>query len=137
MKHANIVWFEIPVKDLERAARFYSAVLGIHIERQVLLDREYGMMKRADTGIGGVLVQRENSAPGTGTTLFFYVNVISDAIEAALHYGGRVIQPKMLLKQQDKDGKKTIAQNLIDNQVGYYAELADPEGNHFSLYSHY
>lgn len=137
MKHANIVWFEIPVKNMERAVQFYSAVLGIHIERWKPLDVEYGIMKRQDIGVGGVLVQREDIVPGNGVMLFFYVNVMSDAIEAARQSGGYVIKPKTLIKQQDKDGKMTIAQNLIDNQVGYYAELTDSEGNRIALYSHY
>ena len=137
MKHSNIIWFEIPVQNLDRAVRFYSAILGMPIEKQMLLDKEYGIFKRENTGVGGVLVKKDNIIPGSGITLFFYVNILSDAIEAAGNNGGKVITPKTLIKQTDKDGKRTIAQTLIDNQIGYFAELADSEGNHISLYSHY
>ena len=137
MKHANIIWFEIPVADLGRAIRFYSAVLHVPIEKQVLLDTEYGVLKKENTGVGGVLVKKQKITPGTGTVLFFYVNVLSDAIEAACSNGGKIVTPKTLIKQTDKDGKRTIAQNLIDNKVGYFAELVDSEGNNISLYSHY
>jgi len=137
MKHANIVWFEIFVKDLDRAIAFYTAVLNIRIEKQVLLDRQDGIMKKEDLGIGGVLVQKENFTPASGAVLFFYVNVLSDAIEAATRYGGKVITAKTLIKQTDKEGNRTIAQNLIDDKVGYFAELLDSEGNAISLYSHY
>ena len=42
---------------------------------------------------------------------------------------------KTLLKQQTKEGFLSIKQNLIDGNVGYYAEFIDCEGNHISLYS--
>lgn len=137
MKHSNIIWFEIPVENLDRAVKFYSAMLNIPIKKQMLLDKEYGVFKKEDTGINGALVRKDNVKPGMGTILFFYVNVLSDAIQAALANGGKTITPKTLIKQVDKDGNRTIAQNLIDNQVGYFAELVDSEGNHVSLYSHY
>ena len=37
----NIVWFDIPALDLDRAAAFYSAVLGAPVEHavQALLGR--------------------------------------------------------------------------------------------------
>ena len=33
MKH-NIVWYDIPALDLDRAVRFYSAVLGAPVEKE-------------------------------------------------------------------------------------------------------
>ncbi len=137
MKHSNIIWFEIPVQSLDTAVRFYSAMLGTPIERKMLLDTEYGIFKRENTGVGGVLVKKKDVMPGSGVILFFYVNILSDAIEAACNNGGKIITPKTLIKQTDEKGNRTIAQNLIDNQIGYFAELVDSEGNHISLYSHY
>jgi predicted enzyme related to lactoylglutathione lyase len=137
MKHANIIWFEIPVTDLSRAIRFYSSVLNAPIEKQTLLDREFGIIKKEDCGIGGVLVQKENFTPGTGTVLFFYVSVLSDTLELAVRVGGKITRAKTLIKQTNKDGNRTISQNLIDNKIGYYAELLDSEGNTISLYSNH
>jgi hypothetical protein len=137
MKHANIIWFEIPVQDLPRAIRFYSSLLNIIIEKQVLLDREFGIIKKEDCGIGGVLVKKENHQVGTGPVLFFFVNVLSDSIDVATRFGGKIITPKTLIKQTDKDGNRLITQNLIDNKIGYFAELLDSEGNSISLYSNY
>ncbi len=136
MKHANIIWFEIPVENLDRAVLFYSSMLDTTIEKKLLLDKEYGVFKKENIGIGGVLVKKAIVTPGTGVVLFFYVNVLSDALEEACNYGGKIITPKTLIKQEDNAGKRTIAQNLIDDKVGYYAELIDSEGNHIALYSH-
>ena len=30
----RVVWFDLPVGDLERASRFYAAVLGIRVSRE-------------------------------------------------------------------------------------------------------
>lgn len=41
-----------------------------------------------------------------------------------------------ILKQMNKNGEFIIGKNLIDNEVGYYAEVKDSEGNHLYLHSH-
>lgn len=136
MKHANVIWFEIPVKNMDRAMNFYKEVLGVKIERKTLHKTEYGLFDKKSTHVGGVLVERPEKA-GAGVSLFFFVNVLSDAIDSALACGGKIITPKTLLKQTNSEGKTILAQNLIDNQVGYFAELFDSEGNQMALYSHY
>jgi uncharacterized protein len=44
----NIVWFDIPALDLDRAIRFYSAVLGRPIEKEDLGGVPTGMLPTAD-----------------------------------------------------------------------------------------
>ena len=135
MKHANLVWFEIPVKNMDRAIRFYSEILQVKIEKKNLYHVEYAHFDRTKLGIGGCLVERPD-AVGKGVSLFFYVNVLSDAIKIVVSLGGTIVTPKTLLKQVDANGNTILAENLIDNQIGYYAELIDCEGNPISLYSH-
>ena len=101
-----------------------------------LYQTDYGIFNRTDTAIGGSLVVKPEYV-GKGTNLFFHVRVLSDAIDIALQYGGKQVKAKTLLKQIDENGKTILAQNLIDNQVGYYAEILDSEGNTLCLYSHY
>ena len=136
MKHGNVIWFEIPAKNLDRAIKFYSEVLGVTITKQKLHKTDYGVFDKKKIGIGGVIVERPEKA-GVGVSLFFFVNVLSDALDIALADGGKIITPKMLLKQTNAEGKVTLAQNLIDNQVGYFSEILDSEGNQIALYSHY
>lgn len=136
MKHANLIWFEIPVKDIDRAILFYSQTLGVVIEKKTLHKTEYGIFNKKNTNTGGVLVERPEKA-GMGVSLIFFVNVISDAIDSALAYGGKMITPKMILKQINEEGKTILAENLIDNQIGYFSELLDSEGNQIALYSHH
>jgi predicted enzyme related to lactoylglutathione lyase len=136
MRHANIIWFEIPVKSLDRAILFYSELLEAPIEKHKLYQTEYGIFNKEKTGVGGCLVERPEHI-GNGVSVFFFVNVLSDALDTALSFGGKMVTPKTLLKQIDASGKTVLANNLIDNQVGYFAEILDSEGNQISLYSHY
>jgi predicted enzyme related to lactoylglutathione lyase len=136
MKHANIVWFEIPVKSLDRSITFYSQLLGITINRVKLYQTEYGIFNKDKTKISGSL-KVDESKVGKGVNLFFFVNVLSDALDIAIACGGKIVLEKTLLKQVDGHGKTVLAHNLIDDQVGYYAEILDSEGNQISLYSHY
>jgi predicted enzyme related to lactoylglutathione lyase len=136
MKHAHVIWFEIPVKNLDRAMIFYSELLGITLEKRNLHKIDYGIFDKKNTGLSGVLVEKPEHT-GKGVSLFFFVNILTDAIDSAVANGGKVITPKMLLKQINQEGKTILAQNLIDNQVGYFAEILDSEGNQLALYSHY
>ncbi|MEO8760796.1 MAG: hypothetical protein ABI388_06115 [Bacteroidia bacterium] len=136
MKHANIIWFEIPVKNLDRAIVFYSELLEAPIEKRKLYQTEYGIFDKEKTGVGGCLVEKSTHI-GNGLSVFFFVNVLSDALDTALSLGGKLVTPKTLLKHVDASGKTILAHNMIDNQVGYFAEILDSEGNQISLYSHY
>jgi predicted enzyme related to lactoylglutathione lyase len=67
--------------------------------------------------------------------LFFYVIDLSESLKNVEQYGGKVLIEKTLLKQQTEEGFLAIKQNLIDDNIGYYAEFIDCEGNKICLYS--
>ena len=135
MVQGQIIWFEIPVEDLDRAITFYTNVLVIKIEKNKFLNQEYGVFNRDINTIKGALVKKENHQAGTGIVLFFYVIDLSESLKNVEQYGGKVLIEKTLLKQQTEDGFLAIKQNLIDDNIGYYAEFIDCEGNKICLYS--
>lgn len=135
MNRGQLVWFEIPVSDFERAVEFYSNVLLFKVERRMLLDQELGHLDKGDGTVGGVLIKKENYLPGQGCVLFFYVVDISEILRNVTEYNGTIITDKTLLKQKNNSGNVIITNNLIDQNVGYYAEVLDSEGNRISLYS--
>ncbi len=135
MEQGQIVWFEIPVKDLDRAILFYSAVLSIKIQKNKFLDTEYGIFNKDKSPIGGALVSKENHKPSSEMVLFFYVVSISESLKDVVKFGGQIIIEKTLLKQKNAEGYLTINSNLIDGNIGYYAEFLDCEGNRICLYS--
>lgn len=135
MINGQIVWFEIPVIDLDRATKFYSEVLGVKIERRTFLETENGILNFDKDAIKGVLVVKEDHKPGQGIVLFFFVVDLLESLEKVTELGGKILVNKTLLKQKTASGSLTINSNLIDNNLGYYAEFIDCEGNRICLYS--
>ncbi len=131
-----ILWVEIPVSDFARAVAFYENVFETKLEIQTIFDKTIAVFDKDAFGIKASLNQVDNYTGTNGIKPFFYVNIMSDAIEAVAEFGGVVTQKPALLKQTNKNGDIIIGSNLIDNQVGYYAEIKDSEGNHLYLYSH-
>jgi len=71
-QHNRAVWFDIPTIDLERAASFYRAVLGIQMHREQFQDSAFYVLDHAG-GNGGCLV---TSPPEVGAGgVLVYLNV--------------------------------------------------------------
>jgi predicted enzyme related to lactoylglutathione lyase len=117
--HNRLVWFDIPVADLERANAFYAAVLGIGVHpveeggfRFSVLDHERGN--------GGCLVPHADEVSATQGVLV-YLNVdgrIRDAVAKAGALGGKVVEDV-----------KSIGPH------GFRAVILDSEGNRIALHS--
>lgn len=135
MNQGQAIWFEIPVNDLDRAVDFYSNILLIKVKKILMLDQELGYLDKGDGTPGGVLIKKENYQPGQGCVLFFYVIDISQILKNLTEIKGTIITDKTLLKQKNSSGNFVISNNLIDQKVGYYAEIIDSEGNRIGLYS--
>ena len=135
MNQGQAIWFEIPVNDLDRAVDFYSNILLIKVKKILMLDQELGYLDKGDGTPGGVLIKKENYQPGQGSVLFFYVIDISQILKNLTEIKGTIITDKTLLKQKNSSGNFVISNNLIDQKVGYYAEIIDSEGNRIGLYS--
>lgn len=129
------MWFEIPVKNLDRAILFYSEVLAINIEKTKFLDKELGIFNKDQNTIKGALIEKENHNPGTGVILFLYTEELTESLINVVKFGGEVILEKTLLKQKTAEGYLTIKSNMIAGDIGYYAEIIDCEGNRMCLYS--
>ena len=55
----NIVWFDIPALDLDRAIRFYSAVLGALVTKETVDEVPLGWLPTADGGGWAVFVSQK------------------------------------------------------------------------------
>ena len=117
-------WFEIPATDIERASTFYSTILDIQLEVVQLPTFKTAVfpvdMQQGE--IGGAISQGEGLTPSaTGTLVYLNaqpdVQSVLDRVEAA---GGKVVRAKT--KVQMEDG-------------GFYAIIADSEGNKVGLHS--
>ncbi|WP_011582745.1 MULTISPECIES: VOC family protein [Chelativorans] len=113
------VWFEIPVTDMERARRFYGAVL-----QNDLADMEGGpnpmarFAARDEDSVAGHLYPGKPAPEGTGPTIHLAVAApLEEAMERVAANGGRVVSP------------------IIPIPAGRFVYCLDPDGNSFGLFT--
>ena len=120
MSH-RIVWVDIPVTNLERAIRFYSAVIGAPITKEGGPGFAFGLLPHAGGEVGGCLYLPEaDNAPSQAGPLI-YLNAegrLHPAIEAVTAHGGQV------LKALHEIGPH-----------GFCAIVLDSEGNRIALHA--
>ena len=118
-KHNRAVWFDIPVVDLDRAAAFYRAVLGIKVEKSDFDGFSFCVIEHGD-GNGGCLVPNAEEV-STNKGILLYMNVngrIRDAMRRIEALGGKIVEPT-----------KAIGPH------GFRAVVLDSEGNRIALHS--
>lgn len=116
----SIVWVDIPVVDLNRAIRFYSAVLGAPVKKQEFPERAIGVLPHEDGEVGGCLYKKEGEAPSDKGPLI-YLNAqgrLDEAVAAVAANGGKVLVPKHSI-----------------GPYGFRAIVLDSEGNRVALHS--
>jgi predicted enzyme related to lactoylglutathione lyase len=116
----KLVWVDIPVTKLDRAIRFYSAVLGTQVEKVEYPGMTIGSFPHKDGEVAGSLYVSETYKPSMNGPLV-YLNVhgrLDDAIEAAAASGGKILQPKESM-----------------GPFGSRAIVVDTEGNRIALHS--
>ncbi|HEX7231806.1 MAG TPA: VOC family protein [Candidatus Binatia bacterium] len=116
----QIVWCDIPVRDLERAIRFYSAVLGDEVKRHDFSGVTVGILPHNDGEVGGCLLTGQEEKPAKdGVMIYLNANGrLDEAVGAVAANGGSVIQPKHAI-----------------SPFGFRAIVIDSEGNRVALHS--
>ena len=121
MEHA-LNWFEIPVRDMDRAQAFYEALLATSIRRETIAANELGVFVYDEAGVGGCLIAGD-SAPqpsANGTLVYLNAKPSLDAVLARVEAaGGRVATPKVQLP----------------GAMGCFAHITDSEGNRVGLHA--
>lgn len=126
MSADTLCWTDIPVEDLDRAIRFYSAVLGAEVRK---LDEqqfgEYGLLPHQERNASGCLCLRgdsgglDNKPSANGPLIYLSVEGrLDDAIKAARSNGGKVVQERYQIGEH-----------------GFRAVVIDSEGNRIALHS--
>ena len=114
-------WFEIPVKDLERAARFYEKLFDVKLVREEMAGMKLAMFPFTQDapGAAGALIQGRSYEPShAGAVVYFGVSDIEDMLGRVGANGGKTLLPK-----------KSIG------EYGFIAHFEDPEGNRLALHS--
>ena len=117
----QIVWFDIPVRDIDRAVRFYSAVLGMTLKKeQAGPGAAIVALPHSEGSVGGSLVQNMDAKPSESGPLLY------------LNADGRLEEA---LKAVEKYGGKILAEIHSIAPFGFRAVVLDCEGNRIALHS--
>ncbi len=116
-----LVWFDIPVIDMDRATPFYESVLNCKVKRQNIKDAKVGVLHFEDIDPPGCLWETDQEQPSSsGFMPYFSVQGRMD--EALIHVpenGGRIIQSRHSM-----------------GAYGYRSIIRDTEGNRLVLHSY-
>lgn len=121
MKNA-INWFEIPVKNFDKAKKFYETILGAGLQAMEAMGMKSAFFP-ADLetgGTGGCIIQGEGYEPSPKGSLIYLnggddLGVPLSKVEAA---GGKILLPKTAIGSH-----------------GFMAHFTDTEGNKIGLHS--
>ncbi|MGV6851367.1 MAG: VOC family protein [bacterium] len=117
--HNRVVWFDIPVADLERAAAFYAEVLNIKVDLIETQGFKFAVLEHEE-GNGGCLLPNQNDISAQqGIMVYFNVNGrLQSAVTQVEVKGGQVVQPIHAIGPH-----------------GFRAVVLDSEGNRIVLHS--
>jgi predicted enzyme related to lactoylglutathione lyase len=117
----QVVWFDIPVRDIDRAVRFYSAVLGMALKKeQAGPGAAIAALPHPEGSVGGSLVQNMDARPSESGPLLY------------LNTDGRLDEALMAV---EKHGGKILAEVHSIAPFGFRAIVLDSEGNRIALHS--
>ena len=116
MKNA-LNWFEIPVRDMDRALACYEALLGEKLRRETFGGLPYGVFPYEAPGTSGALVQDSRRTPGGGTLVYLNADgKLDDVLARAAEAKATVVLPKTPI---GPDGFIAILVDTEGNQVGF------------------
>jgi len=125
MSADTLCWTDIPVTNLDRAIKFYSAVLGKEVRRLSEGTMEYGLMPHEEQNASGCLVVRgdsggvDNRPSANGPLIYLSVQGrLDEAVETARKNGGKVLRARQKIGEH-----------------GFRAVIIDSEGNRIALHT--
>ncbi len=116
-----INWFEIPSKDLERATRFYEDVLDVKLKPDTLGPTKMSLFPADKGQPSGCVIYADGYRPSADSTTV-YLNLrddLSKSLAKVTKSGGKVLQPKTALPEN----------------MGFFAQFLDTEGNRVGFFS--
>ena len=121
----NVVWFELPVNDLNRATSFYESVFATKLATDARFPELAIFPRRSDTASTGALAvahdSKHESRPSTDGAVI-YLNCdgeINAVLQRAKAAGGELLQE--------------VAQ--LPGGMGYIAQFRDLDGNRVGLHA--
>lgn len=119
-----IAFFEIPVTDFYRAVDFYETVLNVKLPVYECGQEKMACFNEGDETIGAISQSSDLLSDFTPSEKGVLIHFNTEDIAATLQ---RVVQ---------KGGKVVIPRKKIEAECGgYFAVIADTEGNRIGIYA--
>lgn len=116
-----VIYFEIPVNDLERTEKFYTSVFNFSFEKEIIDNYEMVLFpfEEKNSGITGALAKGDVYKPSKeGVIIYFKTENIDHTLQQVIKNGGTILYPKK-----------------INEKLGFaVAEFEDSEGNRIALH---
>lgn len=118
-----INWFEIPVRDIDRAQRFYETLLNRPLRREAMGPEATLAVfpYEAGSGVGGCLYAGAQAPVPTAHGTVVYLNA-----EPSLNV--------VLARLPEAGGKLLLPRTELPEGMGAFAHVEDSEGNRVGLH---
>ncbi len=114
-------WFEIPVRDMDRAIKFYGKVFDVKLSAEEMAGMNLALFPSAKDapGAAGALTKGPTYEPSrAGSIVYFSVDDIEET-----------------LRRINANGGRTLLQKTRIGEYGFIAQFEDVEGNRLALHS--
>ena len=115
---APIGWFEIAGSDMDKTEAFYGAVLNWTFDADPAIGPSYHIVDAGD-GVAGGVTTATAGLPETYAIFSAMVSDVQATCDAVIAHGGTVL----------------VGPQAVDETGLVFANLADPDGNHFGVFS--
>lgn len=123
MKANPIVWFELYVKDMARAKRFYESVFETKLEK---LDTpvpgvemwKFLSAENAAGAAGALVKMKDMESTGNGAIVYFRCNDCAQEARSAAKFGGKVHREKTSIGQH---GNIALVYDTEGNMIGLHS----------------
>lgn len=126
MKHPlknAVTWFEIPVRDIDRAQAFYEALLGAPLRRETMGPHTLAVLPYdAPEAVGGCLMAGADLPAPSRDGSLVYLNA-EPSLDAAL------------ARAQAAGGTLLLPRTALPPGMGFFAHVQDLEGNRVGLHA--
>ena len=125
MSADTLCWADIPVTNLDRAIKFYSAVLGKEVRKLSEGGMQYGLLPHKEQHASGCLCVRsdsggvDNRPSANGPLIYLLVEGrLDQAVAVARKNGGKILRARQQIGAH-----------------GFRAVIIDSEGNRIALHT--
>jgi predicted enzyme related to lactoylglutathione lyase len=130
MSADTLCWTDIPVTNLDRAIKFYSAVLGKEVKKLSDGATEYGLLPHEEQNASGCLCVRsdsggvDNRPSANGPLIYLLVEGrLDQAVQAARANGGKILRAR---QQIGGHGFRAVIIDSEGNRIALHTSAASP-----------